>query len=105
VPLFLVRRTDPFAQATDFDAALFRSLAWARAFPGLEWIRSFYDEDTGDTFCIYEARSAEDVRRHSDGAHIPYDSIAAVSELRPDSYWVAPRPEPSCDLITSGSLS
>ena len=87
MPLYLVRRTDPFRTQVDIDAAIFRSLTCAGAFPGLTWVRSFYNPEHKQSLCIYEAECEDDIKRHSKLASVPYDSILEVGELTPDQFW------------------
>ena len=94
LPLYLVRRTDPFRTELDIDAAIFRSLTCAGAFPGLTWVRSFYNAERKQSLCIYEANCEDDIKRHSQLASVPYDSIFEVGELTPDQFWSSPADVP-----------
>ena len=56
----------------------------------VRWIRSYVlDEGAGavGTVCIYEATSAEAIRRHASLADLPVDEIVAIADtvvVRPD---------------------
>ncbi len=56
----------------------------------VRWIRSYVIEEEGGslgTVCIYQATSAEAIRRHASLAELPADEIIAVADtvvVRPD---------------------
>ncbi|MGE5595666.1 MAG: nickel-binding protein [Hyphomicrobiales bacterium] len=83
MPLYLIRRPFPGAKPAEIDAAGFRALACAPFYPGMRWIRSFHDTQAEEMFCIYEARSADDIWRHAEQSSIPCASVVTVSEIVP----------------------
>ncbi len=91
--LFLVRRTNPFATATDLDAAMFRGLICSKEFPGLKWLRTYYTEGVTTSWCVYEAASLQDVAEYSKRASLQYDEIVQIAELTDESYWTPQRRE------------
>ena len=93
MPLFLVRRTNPFATATDLDAAMFRGLICSKAFPGLKWIRTYYTDGVSTAWCVYEANTLQDVAEYSRRASLAYDEIVEIAELTQESYWTPRRRE------------
>jgi hypothetical protein len=50
---------------------------------GVKWIFSFLSADKRKTYCLYEAPSAEDIRRAAERAGIPADVIIQVEEFGP----------------------
>jgi len=86
MPLFTIRRDVPDVTREDLDAAAFRALACAYEYPGLRWVRSYWDEDRGQLLCLYEARDAAQIEHHSRRSRIPCDEIRAVIEFGPESY-------------------
>ena len=50
---------------------------------GVKWIFSFLSADRRKTYCLYEASSAEDIRRAAERAGIPADVITQVDEIGP----------------------
>lgn len=93
MPLFSIRRPFPGAQPTDVDAAGFRALACTPFYPGMRWVRTFWDAEREETLCIYEARSVDDIRRHSEQAGLPCEEVREVAEKLPE------------ELVSSGSPS
>lgn len=87
MPLYLVRRTNPFGAEADLDAAMFRTLVCTKAFPGLRWIRTYHTPGGERAYCVYEANSRDDVHRYSRAANVPYDEIIEVGELTRELYW------------------
>jgi hypothetical protein len=60
----------------------------------VRWIRSYVLEEgdgTVGTVCIYEATSADAIRKHADLADLPVDEIVKVA----DTVIVRPDPEPA----------
>ncbi|MCK9521099.1 MAG: DUF4242 domain-containing protein [Dehalococcoidia bacterium] len=82
--LYSIRRPFPGAAATDVDAAGFRALACVPFYPGMRWIRTFWDGEREETLCIYEAGSADDVWRHSEQAGLPCAEVREVEEKLPE---------------------
>ena len=86
MPLFAIRRNVGPISADELDAAGFRATACATEFEGLRWERSFWDRARGQLLCYYEAKSADEIRRHSHMSNIPCDEITEVTEVLPDVY-------------------
>ena len=60
----------------------------------VRWIRSYVIEEEGGslgTVCIYQATSAEAIRRHASLAGLPADEIIAVADT------VVVRPDPAAE--------
>lgn len=93
MPLFTIVRNVPGDTRDDIDAASLRAIICAFEFPGLRWVRSFWDQDRGQLLCVYEGDSVDQIREHSRRSRIPCDEVHPVVEFGPDEY-VAP-PEPS----------
>jgi len=87
--LFAIRRDVPGATREDVDAAGFRAVACAYEYPGLRWVRSYWDEERGQLLCVYEARDAAQIENHSRRSRLACDEIRPVLELGPEAY-VAP---------------
>jgi hypothetical protein len=84
--LYLVKRNIQGAGPTDYDAALFRALSCVYDFPGLKWLHSFWDRESGISYCVYEAVSVEQIHAHSELSHIPCDEVSVVVASGPDTY-------------------
>src|SRR5688572_13063656 len=78
LPLFLVRRTNPYAKPTDLDAAMFRGLICSKEFPGLKWLRTYHTDGMTSAWCVYEANSIDDVAEYSNRASLDYDEIVEI---------------------------
>jgi hypothetical protein len=53
---------------------------------GVKWIFSFLSADKRKTYCLYEAPSAEAIRRAAVRANIPADVITMVDEVNPATF-------------------
>jgi hypothetical protein len=84
--LFMIKRNVQGASPTDYDAAVFRAISCAYEFDGLRWVRSYWDRQSGYSYCIYEADSAEQIREHSTLSQIACDEVFQVTDIDPESY-------------------
>jgi hypothetical protein len=50
---------------------------------GIKWIFSFLSADKRKTYCLYEAPSADAIRKAAARANIPADVITMVDEVSP----------------------
>ncbi len=86
MPRFLIRRNVPDADQEDIDAAAFRALVCTVEYPGLRWIESHWDRESGALFCIYEGASTSQVFEHARRSRIACDSVVEVQSVRPEDY-------------------
>ena len=86
MPLFLIRREQRGTSQEELEAGAFRAASCTSNFEGMRWITSYFDVEGDAVFCIYEARSAEDIANHALGARIPCDEIRPVIQLHPEEY-------------------
>jgi hypothetical protein len=93
VTLYLVPRTrawlseEEVAAATDCIPAVNDALR-----DDIRWIRSYVvqeDDGTFSGYCIYEASSADALRRHADALRLPTDAIKPVTAT------LVPAPDPA----------
>ena len=84
--LFLIKRDVRGATPTDYDAAAFRAISCAYDYEGLRWVHSYWDRESGFSYCVYEAQSIEQIRQHSQRAHIACDEVYPVSHMVPEAY-------------------
>ena len=74
-----IRRRSQWPTAEDLEAAAKRSTeAGDKPDSGVRWIRSYVlqeDDGTLGTYCIYEAESAEAIRKHAAEAGFSADEI------------------------------
>jgi hypothetical protein len=84
--LFLIKRDVRGASETDYDAAVFRAISCSYEFEGLRWVQSYWDRDTGYSYCIYEAANEEQIRQHSSKSRIACDEVHAVTHVAPEGY-------------------
>ena len=84
--LFLIKRDVRGASDTDYDAAVFRAISCSYEFAGLYWVQSYWDRESGYSYCVYEAESAEQVRQHSVKSQIACDEVYPVTHIAPDGY-------------------
>lgn len=65
----------------ELHAGALRSVRCASAFPGLEWIRSYWNESDNVSFCFYQALRQADLRAHSMLLAAPCDEVWKVTEI------------------------
>ena len=91
--LFAILRRDGFTDGPTLEAAVARSTAVGDTMPDdIRWIRSYVLAEEGGalgTVCIYQASSAEAIRKHAAEADL------AVTEIIPIADTVVVRPDPS----------
>jgi hypothetical protein len=90
--LFAILRRDGFTDGPTLEAAAARSTEVGDTMPDdIRWIRSYVlSEESGalGTVCIYQASSAEAIRKHAAAADL------AVTEIIPIADTVIVRPDP-----------
>ena len=90
--LFAILRRNGFTDGPTLEAAAARSTEVADTMPDdIRWIRSYVlSEESGalGTVCIYQASSAEAIRKHAAAADL------AVTEIIPIADTVIVRPDP-----------
>ena len=83
MPLFLIERQ--FAEELQLDASGVQAIKAVNADAGVDWLYSFLSADRKKTYCLYEAPSAEAIRKAARMNHIPADMVIEVSQLRPEA--------------------
>jgi len=86
MPLYRVRRDVGEVSQDEMDASAFRAIVCAPQFPGLRWVRSFWDRQTGRIDCIYEADSLRQIEEHARVSRIRCDEVCEVDEMFPETY-------------------
>lgn len=82
--VFLIERQ--FADELDLDAATAEGVNRINADEDVRWLYSFLSADRRKTYCLYEAPSAEAIRRAATRAGLPADVIVEVTgRLLPDA--------------------
>ena len=92
---FVILRRNGWRTPEDLEAAAMRSKQVGdEEMPDeVRWIRSYAlaeGDGTVGTICVYQATSAEAIRRHAERADLPVDEIVPVA----DTVIVRPDPEP-----------
>ncbi len=83
MPLFLIERR--FADELDVATAQADAINRVNAAEGVTWLYSFLSADKRKTFCLYEAPSAEDIRRAATRAGLPADVVVELAgRVMPD---------------------
>ena len=94
---FVILRRNGWRTPEDLEAAAMRSKQVGdEEMPDeIRWIRSYAlaeADGTVGTICVYQATSAEAIRRHAERADLPVDEIVPVADtviVRPDPAPVA----------------
>lgn len=84
MPLFLIERQ--FAETVELDAAGAASIKAVNDDTGVNWLYSFLSADRKKTYCLYEAPSAEAIRRAAHLNALPADVVIEVSQIRPEQF-------------------
>jgi hypothetical protein len=84
--LFLIRRDLGKAGQADLDAAAIRALSCVYNYEGLRWVTSYWNQSSGEIYCIYEAQDEQQIIDHSNQARIPYTEILPVQLVNPEEY-------------------
>lgn len=86
MPRYMVERTFPdgLALAPNADGAkACRTVVDSNAEDGVTWIHSYVSPDRKRTFCIYDAKEPEAIRRTAARNGLPVDRITEVRVLDP----------------------
>ena len=91
--LYAVLRRGGFANGADLEEAAARSVEKGEEMSNdIRWIRSYVLGEEGGTLgtvCIYQASSADAIRKHAAAANLP------ISEIVPIANTVVVRPDPN----------
>jgi thiamine biosynthesis protein ThiC len=81
---FVILRRNGWRDGAELEQAAARSTAEGDKVPDdIRWIRSYVLEEpngTVGTVCVYQASSAEAIRRHAEAADLPVDEIVPVAD-------------------------
>jgi hypothetical protein len=81
MPRFLIERN--YAEQLELSQEGIDQVERINDDEGVKWIFSFLSSDKRKTYCLYEAPSAEAIRRAAERANIPADVITQVDEIGP----------------------
>ncbi len=79
MPLFLVTRN--FAEQVNLSDEQIRALEITNDEFGIRWIESFLSADRLQSYCLFEAPSADRLRAASASSGLPIDAILEVNAL------------------------
>ena len=83
MPVFMIERQ--FADELHVDADSAEGINRINASEDVRWLYSFLSADKRKTYCLYEAPSAEAIRRAAKRAGLPADVITEVTgRIQPD---------------------
>jgi hypothetical protein len=83
MPLYVIERA--FAEQLDLTSDDVRLIDEINADEGVRWLFSFLSADRRKTYCLYEAPSADAIRRAAERAGLPADVIVEMTAtIRPD---------------------
>lgn len=93
MPLFAIKRLlSPAQTKEEGDAMVVRAFECSLAYENFGWIRSYMEDETSMSLCIYEADSADDIWDHARRAALPINEADEAEEFTPDQFGVTPRP-------------
>ena len=79
MPVFLIERN--FAEELEVTPEDALQINRVNEDVGVQWLISFLSADKKKTYCLYEASSAEDLRKAAELIGVPADVIVEVGEL------------------------
>jgi hypothetical protein len=83
MPVFMVERR--FADVLEVDAEIAEGINRINGDEDVHWLYSFLSADKRKTYCLYEAPSAEAIRRAAERAGLPADVVVEVTAtVHPD---------------------
>jgi hypothetical protein len=83
MPVFMIERR--YADALEVTADIAEGVNRINADEGVRWLYSFLSVDKRKTYCLYEAPSADAIRRAAERAGLPADVVVEVSStVQPD---------------------
>ena len=83
MPVFMIERR--FADTLDLTADAAAGVNKINEDEGVRWLYSFLSADKRKTYCLYEAPSADAIRRAAVRAGLPADVVVEMSsQVRPD---------------------
>lgn len=83
MPVFMVERR--FADELDVNADVADQVNRINDQESVRWLYSFLSADKRKTYCLYDAPSAEAIRRAAERAGLPADVVVEMTgTLRPD---------------------
>jgi hypothetical protein len=82
--LFMIERN--FASTLNVSEVDFKAIADINKQSGVQWLHSFLSADKRKTYCLYEAKSGDDIREAARRAGLPADVIIELGDqLRPEA--------------------
>ena len=82
MPLFIIERN--FAEQLELSEDTVVAVSKINGEIGVNWVFSFLSADKRKTYCLYEAKSPEDIREAARRAGLPADVIIEIGgELHP----------------------
>jgi len=83
MPVFMIERR--YSDALELTADIAEGVNRINADEGVRWLYSFLSVDKRKTYCLYEAPSADAIRRAAVRAGLPADVVVEVSStVQPD---------------------
>jgi hypothetical protein len=83
MPVFMIERR--YADALEVTADIAEGVNRINADEGVRWLYSFLSVDKRKTYCLYEAPTADAIRRAAERAGLPADVVVEVgSTVQPD---------------------
>ena len=76
MPVFLIERR--YAEELEASAEVVDGINRVNEEEGVKWLYSFLSADNRKTFCLYEAPSADAIRRAAARAGLPADAVVEV---------------------------
>jgi hypothetical protein len=83
MPLFMIERR--YSDVLELSAEVAADVNRVNDDEGVRWLYSFLSADKRKTYCLYEAPTADAIRRAAERAGLPADVVVEVSAMvQPD---------------------
>lgn len=82
MPLYTIDRGRLHYSEEESGMLALKALLCSLFYPGMQWIRSFWDDSDGTTRCFYAADSVGDIQYHAAVVGLPSPAIRPVTEVR-----------------------
>ena len=83
MPLFMVERN--FSEELQKTPEEFRQINQITNEIGVNWLSSFLSADGKKTYCLYEAKDTQELRKHAKLFDLPANEIVEVNQFWPQT--------------------
>jgi len=90
MPTFKLERSVAGLSDDDLAAGGYRAVSCAKRYPGLVWLRSYFDREAKRTTCFYVSPSRDVLVAHQADAQLEFETIIEVEEFDASIFYDEP---------------